>query len=132
MYSFAWCLVHRLSILCCITPISSLPRDARSQEANPLPWPYRVRIMVDVLRGLEHLHGVAVCHRDLNPKNILLDHDGHALLTDFGSARTISNPDIGYTMTATGNAASHSTMFYADPDYAETVISSFPRKTMHS
>ncbi len=43
-----------------------------------------VRQVADAL-GAVHAHGLV--HRDLKPANILLDRDGHAILTDFGLAR---------------------------------------------
>eukprot|EP00759_Apiculatamorpha_spiralis_P057457 PhF_6_TR8662/c0_g1_i1/m.13542 len=41
-------------------------------------------IFLDVLRGLQFLHGKGVIHMDIKPENILLDKDGAAKLSDFG------------------------------------------------
>jgi tetratricopeptide (TPR) repeat protein len=45
-----------------------------------------VRLLVGVLRGLEHLHDNDIVHRDIKPANILLNNDT-PLLADFGLAR---------------------------------------------
>ncbi len=44
------------------------------------------RLMIDVLRGLEHLHGNGILHRDLKPGNILIDSGNNAQISDFGLA----------------------------------------------
>ena len=45
-----------------------------------------LRYAVDILRGLEALHGVSIFHNDIKPKNILIGDDDHAILTDYGIA----------------------------------------------
>ena len=42
------------------------------------------RLMIDVLRGLEHSHSKGILHRDIKPANILIGHAGEGKLSDFG------------------------------------------------
>ena len=41
----------------------------------------------DLREGLEYLHGQGVVHRDLKLENVLIGHDGRAVLSDFGVSR---------------------------------------------
>jgi serine/threonine-protein kinase len=44
------------------------------------------RLMIDVLRGLEHAHSRGVLHRDIKPANILIGRTLEGKLSDFGLA----------------------------------------------
>lgn len=44
------------------------------------------KVMVDVLRGLEHAHHREVLHRDIKPANILVGPAQEGILSDFGLA----------------------------------------------
>lgn len=49
--------------------------------------------MMEILLGIEHLHGLSIVYRDIKPENILIDMDGHVRIADFGLAK----PNIGRT-----------------------------------
>ena len=61
--------------------------------------------MLQVLRGLEHAHGMNVVHRDLKPENILLNQSSQgwiAKVSDFGLSKNFQK--AGFSgMTATGS-----------------------------
>ncbi|KAJ7095075.1 hypothetical protein O6H91_Y579300 [Diphasiastrum complanatum] len=43
--------------------------------------------IAELVLALEYLHSLGVVHRDLKPDNILIAHDGHIKLTDFGLSK---------------------------------------------
>ena len=43
--------------------------------------------MQEIVLGIEALHMQNIIFRDLKPDNIIIDEDGHALLTDFGLSK---------------------------------------------
>jgi len=40
--------------------------------------------MAELICALEALHALGIIHRDIKPANVLLTHDGHIVLADFG------------------------------------------------
>ena len=43
----------------------------------------------EVILALEELHANKIIYRDLKAENIVLDKDGHCLLTDFGVSKKL-------------------------------------------
>ncbi len=52
-----------------------------------------VRLVMEVCAAVSHAHRQLVLHRDIKPGNIMVDHDGHIHLLDFGIARLLDEVD---------------------------------------
>ncbi|KAK3021824.1 hypothetical protein RJ639_047179 [Escallonia herrerae] len=60
-------------------------------QGSALTWHLRMKVALDVARGLEYLHercNPPLIHRDIKSSNILLDSNFNAKLSDFGLAVT--------------------------------------------
>ena len=59
------------------------------QDNSNLPMERKVSILLDTASGLEYLHSrtPAIIHRDLTARNVLLDSELRAKITDFGNSR---------------------------------------------
>ncbi|CAB5391857.1 unnamed protein product [Rhizophagus irregularis] len=57
-------------------------RDYIRKSVNPLTWPEKYRIALEIAEGLLCLHAEGILHRDLHPKNVLV-HKGNMLIADF-------------------------------------------------
>jgi serine/threonine protein kinase len=81
-------------------------RDAL-RERGPFPFERATRILADVAEALRYAHGRGIVHRDVKPENIFLnDIAGHALLSDFGIARSLeSDTELTLTGAALGTPA---------------------------
>jgi eukaryotic-like serine/threonine-protein kinase len=55
-------------------------------EQGPMPSATAVRLGRQVALGLDHAHRKGLIHRDVNPHNILVTHEGTAKLADLGLA----------------------------------------------
>lgn len=86
----------------------------RLDREHALPVGDVIRLLIDLLDGLAHAHASGVVHRDIKPDNIMLS-GRHALVTDFGVARAVSEA-TGGTITTLGIALG--TPAYMSPEQA--------------
>jgi serine/threonine protein kinase len=59
-------------------------------RSGPIPLPDVSRLATQISTALQYIHARGIVHRDLKPRNILLDSQKRAFLTDFGLARPLS------------------------------------------
>ena len=68
------------------------------EKKEPLPVPDVQRILWEAACALGHAHQRGVVHRDVKPANIMFDHDGRVMLTDFGISKALQAA-TGFTAT---------------------------------
>ena len=66
-------------------------------EEKPVAIERVERVFRDIAAALSAAHELGIVHRDVKPENIFVDDEGHALLADFGVARSMSG-DTQLTM----------------------------------
>eukprot|EP00754_Rhynchopus_humris_P024180 Rhum_TRINITY_DN14870_c27_g1::Rhum_TRINITY_DN14870_c27_g1_i1::g.126348::m.126348/K13304/SGK3; serum/glucocorticoid-regulated kinase 3 len=57
--------------------------------------------IAEVSLAVHHLHEHNILHRDLKAENLVLDREGHVVLTDFGFAKTIDTKEANTTKCGT-------------------------------
>ncbi|HMA41567.1 MAG TPA: protein kinase [Gemmatimonadales bacterium] len=61
------------------------------ESKQPLTYDYVQRILWEAACALGHAHSRGVVHRDVKPANIMFDHDGRVMLTDFGISKALQS-----------------------------------------
>jgi tetratricopeptide (TPR) repeat protein/TolB-like protein len=87
----------------------------RLEKEGELPIDDAVRITRDVADALGEAHRHGVVHRDVKPENVML-RGRHALVTDFGVAKAVSDATDGQSLTTVGVALG--TPAYMAPEQA--------------
>ncbi|XP_073958601.1 dual serine/threonine and tyrosine protein kinase-like [Choristoneura fumiferana] len=59
-------------------------RDLHAAVRAGLSYPDRMRVAIDIVEGIRYLHSLGLVHRDIKMKNVLLDTNNRAALSDLG------------------------------------------------
>ena len=88
---------------------------AKLAREGELPIGETLRILRDVADALAYAHRHDVVHRDIKPDNVMISDD-HALVTDFGVAKAVTDSTGGQSLTSMGVALG--TPAYMSPEQA--------------
>jgi Tol biopolymer transport system component len=87
----------------------------RLVREGELPIGESVRLLIEIVDALAYAHARGVVHRDMKPDNVMLS-GRHALVTDFGVAKAVSDATDSLTITTAGVALG--TPAYMAPEQA--------------
>jgi serine/threonine protein kinase len=82
-------VLRSLYLLESVLPLSE-PPDLNTIVKTPglkLSLPRKLRIGLDVMSGIAHLHEHEIIHRDIKTENVLVDADWRCVVADYGFAR---------------------------------------------
>jgi len=79
----------------------------------------RLKLFLEVCRGVNHGHRKGIIHRDLKPGNILVGPDGHPKIIDFGVARVAESEQLNVTTVRTEIGLFVGTVQYMSPEQCE-------------
>jgi len=65
--------------------------EALIKDKKRLSVPEALSIFNQLLSALSYIHGLSIIHRDIKPKNILIDKSGIVKLSDFGIAKSFNS-----------------------------------------
>ncbi|MBK9978512.1 MAG: protein kinase [Gemmatimonadetes bacterium] len=97
--------------------IEGLTLRERLRHSGEYPVADAVRLLREVASALAYAHRQGVVHRDIKPENILLT-DSHAVITDFGVAKALSNATIDGSSGLTSMGIAIGTPAYMSPEQA--------------
>ncbi|KAM7523462.1 hypothetical protein LguiA_013364 [Lonicera macranthoides] len=94
--------------------------DVHEEPKTSLNLLQRLNVAIDVASALDYLHNhcpTPIVHCDLKPRNILLDGEMTARVSDFGLARFLKQPSDEISQNQSSSTGIKGTIGYAAPEY---------------
>ncbi|MEL6822716.1 MAG: protein kinase [Calditrichota bacterium] len=88
--------------------------NLRSVIAGPYKLEEKIRLAIQICRGLFVVHQHKIVHRDIKPANIMLRNDGIIKIMDFGIAKALT-PELQNNLTM-GTQGALGTVSYMSPE----------------
>jgi eukaryotic-like serine/threonine-protein kinase len=101
--------------------VDGLSLRQKLEKERELPITDAVRILRDVADALSEAHKHGVVHRDLKPENVML-RGRHALVTDFGVAKALSEATGKQSLTTVGIAIGTPTYMAPEQAVADPLV----------
>jgi serine/threonine protein kinase/formylglycine-generating enzyme required for sulfatase activity len=99
-------------------PTPALPAPDSAADCRKI-----AAFFAEVCEAIESAHAVGVIHRDIQPKNILIDRRGAPKLIDFGLARLLDEPGMTKTGVVLGTA------YYMSPEQVRALKATIDGRT---
>ena len=82
---------HGSSALLVLEEVTESESLAKRLEAGPMPAVAAIRVAVELVHALAHVHRRGLIHKDLKPSNVVVDEDlRRVVLIDFGTATDVA------------------------------------------
>ena len=87
--------------------VLELCNDTLQRNMQKKKWSFaeRMTMALELVHGVSYIHSKSVVHRDLSSQNILLTHQGHIKIADFGCARKVNERGEYKTSSISGSPA---------------------------
>lgn len=69
-----------------------------SEEYQNYSFDDKLKILHQLVIGVEHLHNLKIVHRDIKPQNVLIDNKGNVKISDMGLAKKLANDNSSTTL----------------------------------
>ncbi len=109
---------HEGSTAYAVTELLDGETLAELVSRGPLPIRKAIEYGIQIARALAAAHDRGIVHRDLKPANVIVTHDSHVKVLDFGLARTAAGATDGATTANTAPGLVMGTVGYMAPEQA--------------
>ncbi|KAH6834259.1 protein kinase [Perilla frutescens var. hirtella] len=108
-------------------------QTAMQQNEGRLTLEQILRYGADIARGVAELHAAGIVCMNIKPSNILLDEDGHALVSDYGLPSILKNPNCRKSGKERESSKIHSCMdcTMLNPNYTAPEAWEPVKKSLH-